>query len=177
MNLRPDIGADRAALTAVAMIAIDQGTKSLAFSAAQEGEEVNFIPAVTISQTRNEGIAFGMFSGQPWVVFGLMCVALTVLIWFYARHRSRPVLWLATGLLLGGAVGNAIDRVRLGYVRDFINLPSWPSFNIADISITIGVMILVFTADRAISHDDEAEQSDEGDNDAPVAARTDDPTH
>ncbi|MFY9469243.1 MAG: signal peptidase II [Solirubrobacterales bacterium] len=149
MKLRSDIKADRAALTALVMIAIDQGAKSLAFSSVAAGDEADLLPAITISQTRNDGIAFGMFSGRPWVVFGLMCVALSVLLWFYAHNRTRPVLWLATGMLLGGALGNAIDRVRLGYVRDFINLPHWPSFNIADVAITLGVLVLVLSAERA----------------------------
>ena len=86
-------------------------------------------------------------------------VALAVLTWFYLKHRGRPGLWLATGLLLGGAIGNAIDRITLGYVRAFIELPRFPSFNIADVAITLGVIVLVLTVEQV-----RPEESD----DAPV---------
>lgn len=153
MNRHHRIRADRAALVAVLTIAIDQLTKWLAFSSTQAGSEAHVIPGLTISQTRNEGIAFGYFAGRPYLVLGLMAAALAVLLWFYVGHRSRPVLWLATGLLLGGALGNAIDRVALGYVRDFFNLPGWPSFNLADTAITIGVAMLVLAAEHGSDED------------------------
>lgn len=144
MRWRPD----RALLTAVVVIAIDELTQRLAFSRLTPGDSVSVLPGVSFGQTRNEGIAFGMFAGRPWLVFGLMSVALAVLIGFYLRHRGRPGLWFATGLLLGGALSNAIDRIWLGYVRDFIELPRFPSFNVADIAITFGVIILVLTVER-----------------------------
>lgn len=146
--------ADRAALTAMVVIALDQLTKWLAFSATEPGGELRVIPGLTINQTRNEGIAFGLFAGRPWLVLGLMAAALTVLLWFYADHRSRPVLWLATGLLMGGALGNATDRIVLGYVRDFVNLPGWPSFNLADAAITFGVVVLVLAAEHKQSEEE-----------------------
>jgi signal peptidase II len=151
-------GLGRAALCAVLVIALDQLTKWAAFAAAEPGESVSVLPGVTIGQTRNDGIAFGIFAGRPVLVLGLMTFALTVLVWFYARHRDRPVLWLATGLLLGGAIGNAIDRIVLGYVRDFINLPGWPAFNLADMAITFGVIVLVLSAEH--HHEDDSEDSE-----------------
>jgi len=163
MRLGRHVVVDRAAVTAFVVVIVDQLTKSWAFNATTPGDDLDVLPGVSIGQTRNKGIAFGFFSGRPWIVFGLMVIALSVLVWFYARHRSRPVLWLATGLLLGGAIGNAIDRISLGYVRDFINFPSFPSFNVADIAITAGVAILVLTAergDREEERTDAAEQDD-----------------
>lgn len=148
---------DRAAITAITVIALDQWTKWWAFNATTPGETINILPGVSIGRTRNEGIAFGMFAGRPWLVFGLMGVALTVLIVSYIKHRQRPVLWLATGLLLGGAIGNAIDRISLGYVRDFIEIPKFPSFNIADIAITAGVVILVLAVEQRKPQDDQGE--------------------
>ena len=56
----------------------------------------------------------------------------------------RPWLWLPTGMLVGGAIGNLIDRVANGQVTDFIKLPAWPAFNVADMSITFGVLILLW---------------------------------
>ncbi|MBJ7457638.1 MAG: signal peptidase II [Thermoleophilaceae bacterium] len=145
MRWRPD----RAILTAAVIVILDQWTKWFAFEQISPGETVSVMPGLSFGQTRNEGIAFGVFAGRPWIVFSLMAVALSVLIWFYLKHRGRPGLWLATGLLLGGAIGNAIDRISLGYVRDFIELPSFPSFNIADIAITFGVIVLVLTVEQA----------------------------
>lgn len=138
----------RAALAAVLVILADQLTKLWAFHAVPAGQEEDIFIGVTISQTRNEGIAFGLFAGRPWLVLGLVASALAVLLWFFAKHRDRPVLWLATGLLLGGAIGNAIDRLAIGYVRDFINLPGWPAFNVADIAISCGVVVLVLSVEH-----------------------------
>ena len=69
--------------------------------------------------------------------------ALALLLAYFARHADRPLLWLPTGLLLGGALGNLIDRIHQGYVTDFIHLPHWPAFNVADMCITGGVVALV----------------------------------
>ncbi len=155
MRFRPD----RALLTAVAVVLVDQFTKWLAFKEIQPGESVDVLPGVSFGHTENDGIAFGAFAGKPWIVFSLMAVALCVLVWFYLRHRNRPGLWLATGLLLGGAIGNAIDRISLGYVRDFIELPSFPSFNVADMAITFGVVILVLTVEKS-THEDKNQERD-----------------
>jgi signal peptidase II len=144
MSWRPD----RALLTAAVVIAIDQWAKWLAFRQLTPADSVSVVPGVHLGQTRNDGIAFGVFAGRPWIVFTLMGIALAVLVWFYLRHRNRAGLWLATGLLLGGAIGNAIDRISLGYVRDFIELPHFPSFNVADMAITFGVIVLVLTVEQ-----------------------------
>lgn len=148
MRFSRHISIDRAAVTAIVVIALDQWTKWWAFNATTPGETISVFPGVSIGQTRNEGIAFGFLAGKPLLVFGLMTVALAILVFSYAKHRQQPVLWLATGLLLGGAIGNAIDRVTLGYVRDFIEVPKFPSFNIADVSITVGVVILVLAVEQ-----------------------------
>ncbi len=148
MNRSAVFSFGRAAVTAVIVAALDQASKWAAFHFVDPGDEANVFIGVSISQTRNEGIAFGLFSGRPWLVLCLVAAALSVLVWFFSRHRDRPGLWLATGLLLGGAFGNAIDRLAIGYVRDFVNLPGWPSFNVADIAITGGVIVLVLTAEH-----------------------------
>lgn len=142
----------RTALTTVAVCALDQLTKWVAFAAVAEGDERGVVFGFSLGQTRNKGIAFGFFSERPVLVLALMAAALAVLIWFSARHSDRPALWLATGLLLGGALGNAIDRVTLGYVRDFISFPGWPSFNLADVAISAGVVVLVLAIERRENH-------------------------
>ncbi len=59
-----------------------------------------------------------------------------------------PGIWVPTGLLAGGAIGNVVDRVRDGAVTDFLKLPSWPAFNVADVAITLGVLALLFVVER-----------------------------
>ena len=91
----------------------------------------------------NTGAAFGILRGRTWL---LSAAALGVATWFaFAYGRSLPrsrVLQVAIGLVLGGAIGNLIDRVRLGYVVDFVAVGIWPRFNVADSAITIGLVLL-----------------------------------
>jgi signal peptidase II len=75
---------------------------------------------------------------------GFAVVTLVVLVAFVLRHSARPLVWLPVGLLLGGAAGNLIDRAREGAVTDFIDLPLWPAFNVADVAITFGVLLLLW---------------------------------
>jgi signal peptidase II len=76
-----------------------------------------------------------------------------VLLVYFARHATQPLLWLPTGLLLGGALGNVIDRARHGAVTDFVKLPlGWPPFNLADVSITVGIVALFALAERSRQH-------------------------
>jgi signal peptidase II len=75
-------------------------------------------------------------------------LALGALLAFFVTHLHRRLVWLPTGLLLGGAAGNLIDRIRLGAVTDFVKLPHWPAFNLADACITIGVLVLVWVLER-----------------------------
>ena len=63
-------------------------------------------------------------------------------------HIDKPLIWLPTGMLLGGSIGNIIDRVRDGAVTDFVKLPAWPAFNVADISITFGVLVLLWVIEQ-----------------------------
>ena len=134
----------RAALVAVATVAADQAVKALVRSAIERGDAVELFLGVQIVNVRNRGIAFGLFAdgGVLLVLFAL--AALAALLVFFARHRDRPLVWLPTGLLIGGATGNLIDRAREQAVTDFIDLPAWPAFNVADIAITLGVLSLLY---------------------------------
>ena len=78
----------------------------------------------------------------------LTLAALAALVIYFLTRPTRPWLWLPTGLLVGGAPGNIIDRARHGYVTDFIKLPAWPAFNVSDMAITFGVLSLL-TSSRA----------------------------
>jgi signal peptidase II len=134
----------RAALVAVATVALDQAIKALVRTTIEPGDAVELVLGIKIANVRNNGVAFGMFSGGGVVLVLFGIAALVALLVFFARHRDRPLVWLPTGLLIGGAAGNLIDRVREGAVTDFIDFPAWPAFNVADIAITFGVLTLIY---------------------------------
>lgn len=110
------------------------------------GESLPLLPPVlSLTYVQNTGAAFGLLKGQQ-LVFVL--VSLVVIVWMWkalraARRRPTSQVW-AYALVLGGAFGNLIDRVRVGHVIDFLDLHVWPVFNIGDSAITIGVGLLVW---------------------------------
>jgi len=135
----------RAVLVLVLVLALDQLTKHLVQHSIVPGEQVRFLPGVQIVNTRNNGVAFGLEAGSQLIVTILVGLALLALLVYFATHASRPLVWLPTGLLLGGALGNLLDRIRSGSVVDFVKLPlGWPPFNLADASIVLGVALLLF---------------------------------
>jgi signal peptidase II len=135
----------RTGLVMLVVIAADQISKHLIRDAIVPGEEHGLLPGIELVNTRNRGVAFGLFPGSHLGVTLLIGVALLVLLVYFARHATRPLIWLPTGMLIGGALGNILDRVRDGSVTDFVRLPlGWPPFNIADASITLGVLLLLF---------------------------------
>jgi signal peptidase II len=135
----------RAGLVMLVVIAADQLSKHAVRAGIVPGEEHGLLPGIDLVNTRNRGVAFGLFPGSHLGVTLLIGVALLALLVYFARHATRPLIWLPTGMLIGGALGNILDRVRDGSVTDFIKLPfGWPPFNIADASITLGVLLLLF---------------------------------
>jgi signal peptidase II len=143
-----------AALVAAAVIGADQATKAAVRNSIEPGEERRFLPGVQLVNTRNHGVAFGFLPGDHAGVTILIAVALLVLLAYFARHLDRPWIWLPTGMLLGGALGNVIDRLRAGSVTDFVKLPlGWPPFNLADASITLGILALFVVIDRGRSRE------------------------
>ena len=133
-----------AALVAAIVIALDQVTKALVRANIALGDQHKFLPGVTLVHDRNTGVAFTLFAGGGALVLVITFAALALLIGYFARHPDRSLLWLPTGMLVGGAVGNLIDRISSGAVTDFIKLPHWPAFNVADMSITFGVLTLLW---------------------------------
>jgi signal peptidase II len=142
----------RAALVAAGTVAVDQAVKALVRSTIDRGDAVDLILGIKLVNVRNSGIAFGMFSGGGVLLVIFAIAALTALLIFFARHRDRPLVWLPTGLLIGGAAGNLIDRVRESGVTDFIDFPWWPAFNVADIAITFGVLTLLYVLEGPPRH-------------------------
>lgn len=144
MNSRDSGVIALAGLTAVAVIAADQMTKAVARNAVSgSGSNELLGGLIKIVDVRNSGVAFGQLSGGGIIVALVVALALVALLWYFLSHLGTPLIWLATGLVVGGAVGNIIDRVRAGAVTDFIKLPHWPAFNLADAAITVGVISLV----------------------------------
>ena len=134
----------RAAVVVVAVIVVDQVTKALVRHDIEQGDSNSVFIGISLVHVRNKGVAFGFFSGGGWIVPALTAVALAALVAYFVLHPQKSGLWLATGLLLGGAVGNVIDRIRDGAVTDFIKLPHWDAFNVADMAITFGVLTLLW---------------------------------
>jgi signal peptidase II len=138
----------RAVLVAVAVIAADQATKAIVRGQIGPTEEIHVLPGVKLVYRLNSGVAFSVFSGGGAVVVVVAVLALGALLAFFITHLRRRLVWLPTGLLVGGAAGNLIDRVRDGAVTDFVKLPHWPAFNLADTCITLGVLALVYVLER-----------------------------
>jgi signal peptidase II len=138
----------RTVLVAAAVVVADQVTKAIVRGSLDQFQDVKVIPGVHLVRSENSGVAFSVFSGGGPLVVIVAIVALGALLAFFVTHLHRRLVWLPTGLLLGGAAGNLIDRVRLGGVTDFVKLPHWPAFNLADACITVGVVILVWVLER-----------------------------
>jgi signal peptidase II len=139
-------------VVATAAVAADQLTKQLVARTLQLGDAVELAGPFSIHHVHNSGIAFGLFSSATSIVIALTAVAVICLVLFFARSgRRHPLLPVALGLVLGGSVSNLLDRIRLGYVTDFLDLAYWPSFNLADTFIVVGVALLFLSfvaADR-----------------------------
>ena len=134
------------ALAAVAASAIgaDQLTKHIVSSKLALDERVAVVGPFSIHHVQNSGIAFGLFASATAAVILLTGIAIAWMLVFFARSGARhPVLPVALGLVIGGSVSNLLDRVRLGYVTDFLHVNHWPEFNLADSFICIGVAILL----------------------------------
>jgi signal peptidase II len=138
----------RALATLAGVVAVDQATKAIAVSSLDRGEKVNVFLGIDLTYVRNEGVAFGALSGGGTLVVVLIAVALALLVVYFAANASKPLLWLPVGLVIGGALGNLIDRAREGAVIDFVDPVFWPAFNLADASIVIGVLALLYVIEN-----------------------------
>lgn len=180
--MRAEADADRTLITGVALtvLALDQVTKVALQGSLHLYERVALVPGVLdLTHVHNRGMAFGLFDDVAggWLRWALVAVAVlaVVIIWSYAR-REPATTWLlaAFGCVLGGALGNLVDRLRLGYVVDFI-LVHWgawqfPAFNVADSAITIGGICLFLDLAREAESDPGDEPEDEA-----AASSDDDP--
>jgi signal peptidase II len=132
------------------VVAVDQLAKGIVDTQIARGDSVELLPFLSLENTRNNGIAFGLAGDASPVLIGLTLVALVGLLAFIATRGGEDdaALWLPAGLLVGGALANLADRVREDAVIDFIDFPAWPTFNLADVAIVAGVVSLVLLSGR-----------------------------
>lgn len=132
------------------LLILDQCTKLLIQRAFTPGESLPLLPPLlSLTYVQNTGAAFGLFKGQQ-TLFIVLALAIGAWIMREVLVGPPPAPAAAWGLplILGGSVGNLIDRVRFGYVVDFLDLHVWPVFNVADSAITIGVALLLWGATK-----------------------------
>jgi len=135
-------------LAAVAALALDQYTKYLVVSGFAPGESRIAIPHLLFwTYVQNHRGAFGLFGSQTWLLVA-MALAVLGVFWFAFRDAAAQsaLVRVAFGAIVGGAIGNIVDRFHYGSVVDFIDLRWWPVFNVADSCITIGVALLVLSS-------------------------------
>jgi signal peptidase II len=139
----------RAAFVLTLVAGADQATKQLVIGSIAPGDRHTVIPGVlALVHTSNRGIAFGATLGSGWLLDVVLALAIGALLLFFSYDTSRPLGWLPTGMITGGALGNIVDRIRAGAVTDFLALPHWPPFNLADSAITVGVLLLLYVVER-----------------------------
>jgi signal peptidase II len=127
-------------------VALDQASKAAVIDSMVPGERVDLALGFELARVSNSGIAFGFLDEGGALVLVVTFAALALILGWFAFDTTRPGLWLGVGLLTGGALGNLVDRIREGAVTDFIDPPLWPAFNLADISITVGVVVIALAA-------------------------------
>lgn len=134
-------------LTGLFIVAADQLSKFWLRAAIPEGHVFFRLGFFQIIHIQNTGAAFGLFRDMTFILTIIASVAVvTLLVYGLVVHRRFPLFEgllgrISLGLVLGGTAGNLIDRIRLGYVTDFIDFTYWPAFNVADAAITIGVIL------------------------------------
>jgi signal peptidase II len=141
---------------AAAVVVADQATKALVLSRFNVGEGVVLAPYFNLVLVYNKGAAFSFLSDAPgWqtpLLVGFALVAIAVVAYLLVRSPGRRVLSAGLALILGGALGNLIDRLRFGQVVDFLDFHAgawhWPAFNVADSAITVGAVLLILDGFR-----------------------------
>jgi signal peptidase II len=150
---------------AVAVVIVDQATKAVVTSALVPGQSVSVVgDLLRIVFGQNTGALFGLFQDNA-LMFGVVSIAVVgLIVAYHARAGASPYLTVALGLLLGGALGNMIDRLRLGYVVDFVDAGigtvRFYTFNVADSAISLSILLLIIAAIRPSLVDDETASSE-----------------
>jgi signal peptidase II len=134
----------------------DQAAKAAIEAHLVPGQYEEVLGPLELTLSHNRGVAFGLAGGAGAKLVLVTALALGVIGYLFSRDPQRPGMWIAVGLLAGGAIGNLADRIRADAVTDFIAVGSWPAFNLADVSITVGVLLLVYFYMRDAERQEEA---------------------
>jgi signal peptidase II len=133
------------AVVASITLVADLISKRLVLSALLPQERIELLPFLALQRTSNRGVAFGLLSGRMSLIIAAAAVSMVVVV-LYFLLEPRPVLGgLAGGFLLGGSLGNMVERVTAGSVTDFLKIPHYPTFNLADIFIVVGVLLVALS--------------------------------
>ena len=133
---------------AIALYIVDQATKGAAIAFFSRPEEiVEVLPIFNLVLTRNRGVSFGLLTALPWWGLTALGLALVTLLSVWLWRTRTKLSGAAIGLIIGGALGNIVDRIRWGAVTDFLDFHlgeyHWPAFNVADVGIVVGVSLLL----------------------------------
>jgi len=134
------------------VFAADQAAKAAIEANLVPGEKIELLGPLALTLTHNSGVAFGLAGGGGVGLVLVGIVALAVIAYLFNRDATASGAWVAVGLLAGGALGNLADRIRADEVTDYIDIGSWPAFNLADVAITCGVVLLVLLYLRTPKH-------------------------
>ena len=139
------------------VFAVDQAAKAAIEAHLVPGQYEEALGPLELTLSHNRGVAFGLAGGAGVKLVLTTALALGVIGFLFSRNPRRPGMWLAVGLVAGGAIGNLADRIRADAVTDFIAVGSWPPFNLADVSITLGVLLLVYLYFRDAEQEEAAQ--------------------
>lgn len=139
----------RILIVALFVVVCDQASKALVVAQIYPGERIEIFSLLSLERTSNSGIAFGLAGHVPSLVLILVAAAIVVVLLLLGTQMKWRGSSIAIGLILGGALGNLLDRIFRGSVVDFIDLPHWPTFNLADVAITVGVVLLILGSLRS----------------------------
>lgn len=127
------------------MFLVDQISKSVVRACIPLGSSIPVLPDILhITHVQNPGAAFGLFPNATVLFIITALFVSAILLWMGKKGFDRRRMAVATGMMLGGALGNLVDRIRLGAVTDFIDLRVWPIFNFADTALTLGVLLILW---------------------------------
>ena len=130
----------------VAIVILDQTVKHLIVGSIKLNDNISVVDGIlSLAHIRNYGAAWSMLLGQIWFFVIISTVSLAVMAFFFWKFRNRPLYLTGLSLMIGGTIGNFIDRLRLGYVVDMFQLDfiNFPIFNVADCALTIGVAVIL----------------------------------
>lgn len=144
-----------AGILCAVVVAADQAAKAAIEDHLLIGEQVDVLGPLKLTLSHNAGVAFGLAGGAGVGLVLVTAGALILIGYLFSRKPERPGMWVAVGLLAGGALGNLLDRIRADAVTDFIHVGAWPPFNLADFAITCGVVLLVLLYLRDMEPEDD----------------------